>query len=83
MNESEAKYTREYVELRTTLEHIRTKLEIMDKTIRDIHITQAEYHKQVEKNRNDLAGVKATATLLGGFAGTLFAIVTRMLFSSE
>jgi len=81
MSDSEIKYSSEYVEMKTMLEHIRTRLEMMDVTLRDIQSNTLDNHKQVEQNRADIAGVKASATILGALAGTLVAVLTRIMFA--
>ena len=81
MNGSDVKYTSEYVEIQTSLEHIRTKLENIEHTLRDIHHAYISLAQKVERNRIDIAGVKAGAAVVGGLAGTLFALLSRLLSS--
>lgn len=80
MNGSDVKYTSEYVEIQTSLEHIRTKLDIIDRTLGDIQQSYAGLLVKVEQNQLDLAGVKATAAIFGGLAGSLLTAVLRLFF---
>ncbi len=81
MNAPETKYSSEYVEIKTSLEHIRTKLESIESFVHDIHKTNTELTGQVGKNRVEIASVKATAAIVGGLAGTILAIFLRFLFT--
>lgn len=75
------KYSTEYVEIKVSLEHIRTKLDMMENMIRNLHTNEQECYKQVEQNRADIAGIKATATVWGAVAGTLVATLSRFIFN--
>ncbi len=81
MNGSEPKYSSEYVEIQTSLEHIRTKLGSIEHAVRDIHHAYIDLSQKVERNRIDIAGVKAGAAVAGGLAGTVFALVSRLFAS--
>ncbi len=81
MNASETKYTSEYVEIKTSLEHIRTKLESIESFVHDIYNVNAELSEQIGKNRVEIAGVKATAAIVGGLAGTIIAVLLRFLLT--
>ena len=83
MNSSEPKYMSEYVELKTSLEHIRTKIENLEITVREIHRSFAELNAEVNKNRSEIAGIKASAAVVGGLAGSLFALFSRLFFSCK
>jgi chromosome segregation ATPase len=80
MNGSEPRYNREYVELQTSLERIRTRLDHIDTLLREIHERNLEVQRQVEQNRADISGIKASAALLGGLAGSLLAVLSRLFF---
>ncbi len=82
MNGSEAKYTSEYVELKTSLEHIRTKVVDIETVVRDIHGSLSSIREQMSRNRMEIASIKATAAIVGGLAGSLFAIFMRLFFTS-
>lgn len=82
MNAPETKYSREYVEIKTSLEHIRTKLENIESFVHDIHKSNTVLTEQVGKNRVEIASVKATAAIVGGLAGTILAIILRFLFAN-
>lgn len=83
MNGSEAKYSSEYVEIQTSLEHVRTKLEVIEQSERDIQLSYLELLKKVDKNQTDLAGVKATAAIAGGVAGSLIMILIRFFLTGN
>jgi predicted nucleic acid-binding Zn-ribbon protein len=80
MNGSENKYNREYVEIKTALEHIRTKLDTLESNMRDLPVTIADLQNRIAQNQTDIAGVKTTAALFGGLAGSFFAAVMRWVF---
>ncbi|MBN2326320.1 MAG: hypothetical protein JXR73_04135 [Candidatus Omnitrophica bacterium] len=81
MNGSEAKYSSEYVEIQTSLERIRTKLESIESAARDLQLAQLDLLRKVEETQTGLAGVKATAAVFGGVAGSLIAVLLRFLLS--
>jgi len=83
MNGSEARYNSEYVEIQTSLEHIRTKLESIENSVGQTQQTLAEFHEQMDKNRSDIAGIKSAAAILGGLAGTFVAVLSRFLFAGR
>jgi len=62
------------------VEQIRTRVDHNDSMVREIHIRSVDGHQQVGQNRADIAGIKATAAILGALAGSLFAVVSRFLF---
>ena len=83
MNGSEAKYTSEYVELKTSLEHIRTKIENLEIIIREIHRSFTELSTELNHNRSEIAGIKASAAVVGGLAGSLIAVFSRLFFTGK
>lgn len=83
MNGSELKYTSEYVEIQTSLEHIRTKLEGIEQSVRNVQLTYLELLKKVDNNQIDLAGIKATAAIAGGAAGSLIALLFRLFLTGN
>lgn len=83
MNGSEAKYNREYVEIKTALAQIRTKLDAIESSVHEIPATIHDLETRVEKNRNDISGIKATAAIFGGLAGSCFAAFSRFLFTGR
>ncbi len=82
MNEKDRLYSVEYVEIKTSLEHIRTKLESIEHAAQHTHHTLEEFHKQMDKNRSDIAGIKAVSAVIGGLTGSLVAILSRIVFVS-
>lgn len=80
MNGSEAKYNREYVEIRTTLEHIRTKLEAVEDTVATLPPALRELRVGIEQNRCEISALKSTSAILGGLAGAFLSVFTRILF---
>ncbi|RJP22766.1 MAG: hypothetical protein C4527_21345 [Candidatus Omnitrophota bacterium] len=82
MNGSDAKYTSEYVELKTSLEHIRTKIVDIEMVVRDIHSSLTDLREQINLNRMEIAGVKATAAIVGGLTGSLIAVFARLFFTT-
>ncbi len=83
MNGSEAKYTSEYVEIQTSLEHIRTKLDTLEQSMRDIQSFNNELYRKVDQNQIELAGVKATAAMMGGMTGSVIALALRIFFPGK
>ncbi len=83
MNGSDARYTTEYVEIQTSLEHIRTRLESIECSVRDIHQSNIDLYNKVDNSRVDLAGVKATAACVSALVGSLIAVVLRVFFSDK
>lgn len=80
MNGTERKFTQEYVELKTSLEQIRTKIENIEILLREYPKVLTELRSQINNNRSDLSSIKGSAIVFGGLAGSLFALATRYLF---
>ena len=83
MNGSEAKYNSEYVDIKTTLEHIRTKVESIESLQKEMHQEMLKLNDDVNKNRSEIAGVKATAAVIGAAAGSIIALLTRFFLLSK
>lgn len=81
MNGTDTKYTSEYVELKTSLERIKTKLESMDFNLRQVQQTLSDVHKQMDRNRSDIAGIKAVSAIIGGLTGSIVAVLLRFVLS--
>ncbi len=83
MNGSEAKYTTEYVELKTSLEHIRTKVEDIQTFVHEINDSLAVLREKLNRNQMELASVKATAAIVGGLTGSLIVVFARIFFAGR
>lgn len=83
MNRSEARYSREYVELRTSLEHIRTRLQSVDAKVSHIEQAFSEFESQFTKNRMEVANIKTVAVLMGGIAGSVVAGLFKWFFTQS
>lgn len=82
MNGSEPRYSREYVELRTSLEHIRTRLQSLDSSIRTMESTFTDFEKLFTRNRMEVASIKTIAVVMGGIAGSVVAGLFKWFFQS-
>lgn len=82
MNGSEQKYSREYVEIQTSLEHIRTKIGDMESILRGMNESSVRLNAEVNRHRSDIAGIKATAAVAGGLAGSVIAFLAKFLVPS-
>lgn len=83
MNDTEAKYSREYVEIITALENIRTRIESVEMILRESHQESVKLTDQVNRHRTELAGIKATAAIVGGIAGSVLGILSRYFLSAN
>lgn len=83
MNGSEPKYSSEYVEIITALENIRTRIESVESILRESHLESIKLTEQVNRHRTELAGIKASAAIIGGLAGSVIGIITRYFISSN
>lgn len=77
MEESGPRYSREYVDVMTSLEHIRTRLQSIDATVQSIQGHLDEHEKQCTQNRMDVARIKTSAMIVGGLAGSVVAGLIR------
>jgi chromosome segregation ATPase len=83
MNGSELKYNREYVEIQTALEHIRTKLESIESGVGMIYQELDALSTQSAKNAADITTIKSTAGIIGGIAGSCIALFTQWFFPGK
>ena len=83
MNGSEPQYSSEYVEIITALENIRTRIESVEFILRESHQEYIKLTEQVNRHRTELAGIKASAAIIGGLAGSIIGIITRYFISSN
>lgn len=83
MNGSEPKYTSEYVEIITALENIRTCIESVEMILRESHQESIRLTEQVNRHRTELAGIKASAAVIGGLAGSIIGIITRYFITTN
>jgi hypothetical protein len=83
MNETEPKYSREYVEIITALENIRTRIESVETILREAHQESIKLSEQVNRHRTELAGIKASAAILGGIAGSVLGVLSRYFLSTN
>lgn len=83
MNESETKYSREYVEIITALENIRTRIESVEMILRESHQESLKVTEQVNRHRTELAGIKATAAIIGGLAGSILGVISRYFLTTN
>lgn len=80
MNGSEPRYSREYVEIMTSIENVRTRLEALDGVLRTIEKRLDLFETQCNDNRMAIANIRGAAVILGGLAGSAVAAVMRLLF---
>jgi hypothetical protein len=72
-------YTQEYVQIIGKLAGMEANMKNVEAYVREIQRHTAQMEVLVQKNRAELAAVKATASLLGGAAGFGLSVVARLL----
>lgn len=81
MNECNFDYCREVIELKASMERVRSKLESVESMLIYNRASLEEMNKQLQRSRLDVASVKTSAAIWGGLSGAMLAALLKWVFT--